>query len=34
VSGTKEWWLNGIEYSEEEFHQEVIKLKLKRLIKL
>ena len=32
--GDKEWYLNNIKYSEEEFHQEVIKLKLKRLVEL
>ncbi len=32
--GSKEWWLNGINYSEEELHQELIKLKLKRLVEL
>ncbi len=28
------WYLNGIRYSEEEYHKELIKLKLKRLIEL
>jgi hypothetical protein len=32
--GDNFWYLNDIEYSEEEFHQEIIKLKLKRLIEL
>ena len=32
--GDKSWYLNDIEYSEEEFNQEIIKLKLKRLVKL
>jgi hypothetical protein len=32
--GDKSWYLNDIQYGEEEFHQEVIKLKLKRLIEL
>ena len=30
-NGNKWWYLNYIKYSEEEFHQEIIKLKLKRL---
>ncbi len=33
-NGTKWWFLDNIEYTEEEFHQELIKLKLKRLINL
>jgi hypothetical protein len=33
-SGSKYWYLNGKEYTEEEFHQELIKLKLKRLVNL
>ena len=33
-TGDKSWYLNDIQYGEEEFHQEVIKLKLKRLIEL
>jgi hypothetical protein len=32
--GDKYWWLNGEYYTEEEFHQELIKLKLKRLVEL
>ena len=32
--GNKFWYLNDINYSEEEFHQELIKIKLKRLIEL
>ena len=32
--GNKSWYLNGIKYSEEEYNQELIKLKLKRLIEL
>ncbi len=32
--GTKWWYLNGINYTEEQFHQEIIKLKLKRLVNL
>ncbi len=32
--GNKSWYLNGINYTEEEFHQEVIKIKLKRLVQL
>jgi hypothetical protein len=32
--GYKSWYLNDIQYSEEEFHQEVIELKLKRLVEL
>jgi hypothetical protein len=33
-NGDKSWYLNDIKYIEEEFHQELIKLKLKRLIEL
>jgi hypothetical protein len=33
-NGDKVWYLNGVSYSEEEFHQEVIKLKLKRIVNL
>jgi len=33
-NGPKSWYLNNIKYSEEQFHQEIIKLKLKRLIEL
>ena len=33
-NGGRRWYLNSIEYTEEEFQQEVIKLKLKRLINL
>ncbi len=33
-NGTKWWYLNGIRYMEYQFHQELIKLKLKRLIEL
>jgi hypothetical protein len=29
--GYKRWYLNDINYTEEEYHQELIKLKLKRL---
>ena len=36
--GTKEWWLewylNGQRYSEEKWKQEVIKIKLKRILDL
>ena len=32
--GSKLWYLNDIKYSEEEYQQEVIKLKLKRLVQL
>ncbi len=32
--GSKLWYLNDIKYSEEEYQQEVIKIKLKRLIEL
>ena len=32
--GDKSWYLNDIKYTEEEFNQEIIKLKLKRLINL
>ncbi len=32
--GDKWWYINGTTYSEEEYNQEVIKLKLKRLIEL
>jgi hypothetical protein len=34
INGYKEFFLNDISYSEEEFHQEIIKLKLKRLVEL
>ena len=34
ISGDKEWYLNDKPYSEEEFNQELIKLKLKRLVEL
>ena len=33
-SGDKEWWLNDIEYSEDQYQQEIIKIKLNRLIEL
>ncbi len=33
-NGDKSWHLNNIKYSEEEYKQELIKLKLKRLIEL
>jgi hypothetical protein len=33
-NGVRSWYLNNIYYSEEEFHKEIIKLKLKRLIEL
>ena len=29
--GTKVWYLNDIRYTEEEYHQELIKIKLERL---
>ncbi len=32
--GDKWWYLNNIKYTKEEFDQEVIKLKLKRLVNL
>jgi hypothetical protein len=32
--GSKLWYLNNIKYSEEQFHQELIKLKLNRLKEL
>jgi hypothetical protein len=32
--GDKSWYLNNIKYTKEEFDQEVIKLKLKRLVEL
>ena len=32
MNGTKWWYLNGEEYTELEHEQEVIKIKLKRLI--
>jgi hypothetical protein len=32
--GDKRWYLNDIRYTEEEFQQEIIKIKLKRLIEL
>jgi hypothetical protein len=32
--GRKYWYLNNIKYTEEEFHQELIKLKLKRIVQL
>ncbi len=34
INGYKSWYLNDIRYTEEEFNQELIKLKLKRLINL
>ena len=34
IYGGKEWYLNGIRYNEDQFHQEIIKLKLKRLVEL
>jgi len=33
-NGDKWWYLNDIEYTEKEWEQEVIKIKLKRLINL
>ena len=33
-NGYKSWYLNGEGYTEEGFHQELIKLKLKRLVEL
>jgi hypothetical protein len=33
-NGGKWWCLNDIEYTEEEFNQELIKIKLKRLVEL
>lgn len=30
----REWWLNGIKYSEDQYNQELIKIKLKRLVEL
>jgi hypothetical protein len=30
----KQWYLNGIEYSEQEWEQEVAKIKLKRILDL
>ena len=32
--GNKSWYLNGIKYSEEKYNQEIIELKLKRLVQL
>ncbi len=32
--GVKLWYLNDIHYKEDQFHQEIIKLKLKRLVNL
>ncbi len=34
TNGNKEWYLNGIEYSEEEWLQEITKVKLKRILDL
>ncbi len=34
ISDRKSWYLNGIYYTEEKYNQEIIKLKLKRLINL
>ena len=33
-NGDKSWFLNGIDYIEEEYNQEVIELKLKRILDL
>jgi hypothetical protein len=33
-NGDEEWYLNGDLFYEEEYHQEVIKLKLKRILDL
>jgi hypothetical protein len=33
-NGLKSWYLNGINYTEDQYHQELIKLKLKRLVEL
>jgi len=33
-NGSKYWYLNDIKYTEQEFNQEIIKLKLKRLVQL
>ena len=30
-NGDKEWYLNDINYTEDQYHQEIIKIKLKRL---
>jgi len=32
-SGDKEWWVNGIEYSEQEYKAEMRSIKLKLLLK-
>ena len=32
--GYKQWYLNGVNYKEEEYQEELIKLKLKRLVNL
>ncbi len=32
--GSKEWYLNNINYSEQEWKQEVVKIKLKRILEL
>jgi hypothetical protein len=32
--GNKEWWINNKRYSEQEWQQEIIKIKLERLKKL
>jgi hypothetical protein len=32
--GVKLWYLNDIHYKEDQFHQEIIKIKLKRLVNL
>jgi hypothetical protein len=33
-TGDKSWYLNDIRYTEDQYHQEVIELKLNRLVEL
>ncbi len=33
-NGTKSWYLNDIRYSEDQYQQEIIKIKLKRILDL
>ncbi len=33
-NGLRSWYLNGVQYSEEQYDQELIKLKLNRLVNL
>jgi hypothetical protein len=34
INGDRWWYLNNIGYTEDQYHQELIKLKLKRLVQL